>query len=267
MATEQVVEQVAEGLEEAAEVTRKLNVDFVGGFSAGLAVGFGIGLFFGYRWNKEKLRAEAYKQADERADEEIEQIRESLKVRYETAKAAVPPKPSAEQVVEERGYSTPPPQGVLAPERPTKPPIPVQPEQTVPYDPPERHNLFAGTDKHQDDGWDYATERARRSGKTPYILHQDEFNANETGYHQVTYTFYAGDFILVDENNDVVTKPDLIVGQENLRKWGHGSDDFNTVFIRNPKIEMEFEICRSPKSYAEDVLGLNGHENDDPSAA
>jgi hypothetical protein len=240
MATGQVAEQVAEGLEEAAEVTRQIDFGRVGFFAGGLGVGFAVGLFFGYRWNKEKIRAEQIK----RADEEIIEIRKVLQERY----AIHQDKPPLDEVVEERGYSVP---VVEEPERPTRPPVVVEPARS------------SNEDKSKDDDWDYSKEVPKRNQHHPYVIHQDEYNAEEPGYQQQTWTYYAADDILVDEDDEVVVRPELIVGTENLRKFGHGSDDPDVVFIRNDRVQIEFEICRTLKSHSVEVLGLDVPEHDD----
>lgn len=235
---EGVADEVADNLEEIAAATRRINPNSVGGFVIGLAVGVGIGFYFGHRWNREKIRAEAFQQSEE----EVEKIREI----YQQKAVAAVPKPTVEEVMEERGYSM----GVDTPQRPLAPPVPVrEPVSAPPVPMPE------------EDDWDYSTELENRVAGEPYVIHQNERGEVE-GYSSVTYTYYAGDDVLVDEADErVVLNPDLAVGVHNL-KFGHGSDDENVVFVRNDKLEMEMEICRSPRSYEEDVLGLERHDTE-----
>jgi hypothetical protein len=233
---ESVVEGVAEGLEEAAQTTRQLNTDFLGGFGAGLIIGFAVGFYFGHRWNKEKIRAEEIK----RADEEVVKIREVLQERY-----ALREKPDLDEVVEEKGYV------VTTEERPLKPPVPVLQSPS-----PTRSPI--SQDKSKDEGWDYGREIAERSPNHPYIIHQDEFNADHPGYQQLAWTYWGGDNILADEHEQTVERPELVVGLECLSRFGHGADDPNAVFVRNDKLEIEFEITRVlNKSYVEEVQGLD----------
>ena len=238
MATEQVVEQVAEGLEDAAQATRQLNVDFLGGFGGGLIVGFAIGFYFGHRWNKEKIRAEEIR----RNRAEVDQIRDFYQEKHRIDQE----KPSLDEVVEEKGYSAIVEESKrMEEERLLKPPVPVQYPKPRP------------DDKSKNEGWDYTDEISQRSENHPYIIHQDEYNADHPGYQQLTWTYYAADDILADEHDEIVTRPELIVGSENLKKFGHGADDHNVVFIRNEKVQMEFEVCRVLKSYVEEVQGLD----------
>lgn len=239
MAIEGVVEEVATNLEEVAEATRKINTSAVGYVLGGMVIGAALGFYWGYRFNKEKIRAEAFKESAE----EVEKIREAYQARQ---------KPSVEELVEERGYSTA--VEVEEPPRPTRAPVPVQ----EPLRAPPVVTYDGG--KSKDDGWDYALELRARDPEVPYIIHQDEFNESEAGYSKVTYTYYAGDDVLCDEDGRPLPHAQEVVGKDNLR-FGHGSDDIDVVFVRNQKLELEMEICRSPASYEEEVLGLDRNDS------
>jgi hypothetical protein len=240
---EQVIEQVAEGFEEAAQVTRSINVSALGYLTLGLGVGVAVGFFFGRRWNREKIRAEAFAESEE----EVEKI----KAYYQQKVTAARVKPSVEEVIEEKGYSTS--TIVVEPERPLKPPVPISGHPFAPSKDPKR---TAAGEKQKNDGWNYAYELSQRSPDRPFVIHQDEFFSHESGYSQTTYSYYAGDDVLADENDSVLSNIDNLVGTDNINRWGHGSDDFNVVYIRNPVLELEFEVCRTPKSYEEEVMGL-----------
>jgi hypothetical protein len=266
MATEQVaekvVEEVAQNLEEAAEATRRINPSSVGYFFVGVAVGSSLGFYFGYRFNREKIKAEEFA----RSQEEIEQMRlyYLAKEREEGIKIIPAAKPSAEEIVREQGYVTA--DQVDIPPRPLPAPVPVEEprssEPAVEIEPQEQLIRTEEGQKDKNQGWSYPAEMAKRSTERPHIIHQDEFMTNETGYSQVTYTYYEQDKILADEHDDVVNNVDQIVGERNLTKWGHGADDANILYVRNSKLEIEFELCRSPKSYEQEIMGL---EHSDPS--
>jgi hypothetical protein len=243
MAIDTVVEEVADNLEEMAEATRRINTNSVAFFIGGAAVGAAIGFYFGYRFNKEKIKAEAFKQSEA----EVAKIREE----YQRKTVAAQPKPSVEDVIEERGY-----------ERPLKAPVPVVLVDPRPVTPPPVVTYEGGKDKNQN--WDYAEELKHRFASEPYVIHQDEYSANESGYNQVTYTYYAADDVLVDEENGhPLPHGDVVVGVNNL-KFGHGTDDIDVVFVRNDKLQLEMEICRSPHSYEQEVLGIVHEESNEP---
>ncbi len=231
---EAVVEEVAENLEETAEAVRRINAAAVGYFGFGVGVGAGLGFFYGYRFAKERMRTKAY----EEFEEEVAKMREFYAAKLKAAEE----KPSVESIIEQRGYSQK--AEIPEPERPLKPPVPiVTPPMTFPPAPSEP-------------GWDYATELARRNGEKPYIIHKDEFEGEEHGFSQVTYTYFAEDDVLVGEDERPLPNADIVVGQDNLQ-FGHGSEDGNVVYVRNVSLQLEMEITRDPRSYEETVLGLD----------
>ena len=234
MAIDVVVEEVAGNLEEIASATRKINTHTMGFFLGGLAVGAVVGFYVGYRYNKEKLKLEAFKQSEE----EVAKIREQ----YQQKMVAATPKPSAEEIVEEKGYDKP----QVTYDRPLPAPVPgvVEPEATKPE-------------------WDYEKELERRTKSEPYVIHQDEFVHDENGYNHVVYTYYAGDDVMVDEENGhPLPHADIVVGLNNLQ-FGHGTDDDDVVFVRNDRLEIEMEICRTQDSYEEKILGIENTVEDD----
>lgn len=121
---------------------------------------------------------------------------------------------------------------------------PERPNVTLP---PVDRNIFAADPVEQ--GWDYQYEIARRSPDKPYVLHRDEFFANEMDFTQNVYIYYAGDAVLVDEAYEIVANPARLVG-EHVR-FGHGSGDDSVVYIRNEKRRSEFEINLNLGTYAE----------------
>lgn len=249
MATGELIEEVALNFEEVADATRRINATVVGGFLGGIGVGVAIGFFFGYRHNRETLRLEAFKNSEE----EVEKIRENYRNRVTEVPSAVPEKPSVEKIIEERGYSVGVETSARVEEidlsqRPLPPPVPIDPHVRV----------FRTTEgeKSKDDNWSYPDERNRRSPDTPYIIHQDEYTQNETDYMQVTYTYFAGDDVLVDTDDTILNNRETLIGSNTLNRFGHGSDDVNILYVRNDHLQLDIEICRSSRSYEQEVQGL-----------
>lgn len=240
MATEVVVEEVAENLEEAASALRRINPGAIGYVLGGICIGVGIGYYFGRRWQKEKIIAQAYAESEA----EVEKIRE-----YYTRMD----KPSLEDVVEEKGYTV-----VVEEERPLSPPVPVSPARSTVHRTEE-------AEKSKYDGWSYPYELARRNWKTPHIIHQDEFfSTEETPYGQTSYVYYVGDDKLTDTDNTVLLNRETLIGSDALMNFGHGTDDANIVYVRNPQLELDIEIVRHDGTYEEEVLGLEREdENED----
>jgi hypothetical protein len=90
----------------------------------------------------------------------------------------------------------------------------------------------------------------------PVVIPEDEFHGQESGYMQGTLTYYAEDGALCDETDELIESLDETVGQENMFKFGYMSTDENTVHIRNPRLQLEWEVVRNAGSYARDVQGI-----------
>ncbi|UVK59344.1 membrane protein [Gordonia phage Pherobrine] len=100
-----------------------------------------------------------------------------------------------------------------------------------------------------------ADTSSRGSGR-PYIISVSEFMDNDTEYNQNTLSYYEGDNVLTDEADQPISNVEGIVGMKNLELFGDGSGDPNIVFVRNDKMQVDFEIARSFGTYAEEVLGV-----------
>ena len=121
-------------------------------------------------------------------------------------------------------------------------------------------NLFAA---YSDKEWDYEVEMSKRTnGGGPYVIHVDEFNANENEFEQAQLTYYEGDGVLADMRDDPIPAIDKVVGEGNLFRFGHGGADENTVYVRNEKMEMEWEITKSDGKFSEIVLGILSHADE-----
>ena len=145
-------------------------------------------------------------------------------------------------------------------QRPTRPPVPVTPADhfTSANTPKRKHD----TDKDKYDGWDWPTEMASR-GERPFIIHQDEFFNRESGLDQVAYTYWGADEVLTDETETKIEDSNRLVGAYNLERFGHGTDDWDVLYVRNEEVKMEFEICRVNKSYEEEVEGITHDVSDE----
>jgi hypothetical protein len=110
-----------------------------------------------------------------------------------------------------------------------------------------------------DDDWDYAKELQNRTPDQPYIIHKDEFYADEMEFTQSTLTYYAGDNILTDEEDVPIYNHDDVIGP---MQFGHGSKgDPNVFHVRNEKRKAEYEIIRDAGLYSVEVLGLEIEDN------
>jgi hypothetical protein len=130
---------------------------------------------------------------------------------------------------------------------------------------PESQRIFEKDEPQPTEGWDYSSERARRSPLRPYVIHVDEKDQNPA-YDQITITYYEADDVVCDEADDVIAVPERenLFGEANLEKFGHGSGDSEKVYIRNDRMETVIELVRSPNSYAEEVHGFEHSDSSYP---
>ena len=114
-------------------------------------------------------------------------------------------------------------------------------------------NIFGKRDDNAGDEWDYKTEIESRDKRKPYIIHVDEYVADEMGWgSQSTITWYEADQVLCDSHDTPIYNHNEVVGE---LRFGHGSNDANVVYIRNEELQHEFEVLRDEGSYEEIVLG------------
>jgi hypothetical protein len=187
------------------------------------------------------------------ADDEIAEMRMHYQAKIKASEATAQKLTPVKEIVAERGYAEPdePPPMVVKPptvERQEEPPPPVE---------VETRNVFEDADA-VDFEWDWHEERKSRSPDIPYVIHYDERYETE-GYSEVTLTFYDGDNVLCNERDEIVDPDDIdrLVGEKNLYRFGHGSNDAAIVYIRNDQLEILYEVIKSPNSYAEEVHGFS----------
>ena len=127
-------------------------------------------------------------------------------------------------------------------------------------------NVFAAAAVIENDVWDIDEEVKRRNPHTPYVIHYDEFFAEEMAtenYLQKTLTYYAGDGVLVDEDEKPVYNVNDVVG-DCLNKFGHGSTQPNVVYVRNMTRQEEYEVILDPGKYETEILGLEEEHEPTP---
>ncbi len=113
-------------------------------------------------------------------------------------------------------------------------------------------DLVVNVIAESDSTWDYEAERSTRTGKKPYVIHQDEYMGGEMDYGQSTITYYAGDDIMCDSQDSPMHRYKDTLGE---LKWGHGSAQDTVVYIRNERLEMEFEVLLDEGRYEIEVMG------------
>ena len=81
----------------------------------------------------------------------------------------------------------------------------------------------------------------------PFVIDPSEFGENPE-YDTETLTYFA-DGVLVDDVDDVIEEPDIVVGLENLKVF----EEFgaSTVYVRNDIYKTDYEIIRDDWNYSD----------------
>lgn len=80
----------------------------------------------------------------------------------------------------------------------------------------------------------------------PYVIPPEEFG--DCDYIQVSLTYYL-DGVVTNDQDKIVGNVDELIGKESLSHFGEYEDD--SVFVRNDKLKMDFEILKDYREYSE----------------
>jgi len=84
----------------------------------------------------------------------------------------------------------------------------------------------------------------------PFVISANEYSWSEEGddYEKTTLTYYPRHRVLLDEDEDPVDDIATTVGWRNLAQFGGESGDPNVVFVRNRRLEVDFEIVKEEEN-------------------
>lgn len=275
---ETVADVVPQGLDTAIHVTTSGTRKFVGAFRSpkvmfftvtGLSMLAGAGLgVAGYFALKKKLEKEFEAKFEKELNEALDEMR-TFYSRIKKEGAFATPESAAEALgVKEAtdahtSYDTVPAAGEeVSPEQVAAlrermkrgGPVTDDPDVEVTVE----RNIFrqgaAATD------FDLEQEQSKRASNpdVPFVISKEEYFQGEPSYVNTTITWYEGDGILADERDVPVENVDALIGEENLLRFGYGSDDPNIVYVRNTKNQVDFEVVRSTGEYGNEVAGFGG---------
>jgi len=122
--------------------------------------------------------------------------------------------------------------------------------------PQERKNNIFDDAQPDTVDFDYSEEERNRTEEAPYIIAKHEYDENDEHFNQVTLTYYEGDGVLADERDDKIDDIDEMVGNDNIPRFGHRSNDNNVLYVRNHQFGLDIEIVRDQRKYSELVLGF-----------
>ena len=100
--------------------------------------------------------------------------------------------------------------------------------------------------------------KAARTEDAPYLVSIAEYHDETTRNEKITITYFAGDNVIAYEDDSIMLDPDESIGLINLSRFGVMSDDENFVYVRNPRISVDYEIVRDDGKYSDMMARLNG---------
>lgn len=274
---------VADHIHHVAEVSRGLSPRQIVLVSGAVVVGVAVGGYVGYRFAEKRLSTKF----EQLMEDETVAIRKHYDAKIEAARAQNKPdlvgraaghiqRDEADRIIGDEGYQgdvdiMPPADADTviqnardkaagnareafaiqqANEKAEKEAMKIEAE-TV--------NIFQARDEAaaKIEEWDYAKELKSRDPRYPYIIHVDEFNENSSDYDIVELTYYEGDEVLTNERDQPLPDAEEAIGIDHLGKFGHGSADPLTVYIRNDVREVLYDVTRSPGLYSQEVHGID----------
>lgn len=99
--------------------------------------------------------------------------------------------------------------------------------------------------------------RWQRDPQYPYVINEQEFeDPDYNHFSKISIKYYVYDQALVDDQ-DAFIPNDGLVDLDNLEYFGYGTESPDLVYIRNERIDSDFEVERRYENYSIDVLGVD----------
>lgn len=102
----------------------------------------------------------------------------------------------------------------------------------------------------------YATESEKEEEEEeevmekPHIISPEEFG--DSDYAVLTLTYFLDGTVLNDRNK-IVTNVEELIGEGFAKHFGDYPEDPDTVYVRNDKLEIDFEVLKDYREYSETV--------------
>lgn len=114
-------------------------------------------------------------------------------------------------------------------------------------------NVFAKNEVKETDPDDEGGDDIREDG--PYRVSFNDFHGGDQapGWTQLALTYYALDDTLADEDGQVIESVEATIGVDILDFIRTSKKE--TVFVRNPKSQIDFEVAYYMRKYSETVGG------------
>lgn len=88
------------------------------------------------------------------------------------------------------------------------------------------------------------------------ISYNEWCEADEDEFKKDTIVYYEDDQIVCDMHDSTIKEYQELVGENALELFGMMSHDPDVVYIRNKRMQVDFEFVREHSSYHQSVLGL-----------
>jgi hypothetical protein len=91
---------------------------------------------------------------------------------------------------------------------------------------------------------------AVNSNDPPFVIDRGTYAFDDEGqyYDKTTVTYYPSHRVLLDEDDEVVDEPGIVVGWRNLSRFGDESEDPDVVFVRNRRLRTDYEVVKDEDS-------------------
>lgn len=94
----------------------------------------------------------------------------------------------------------------------------------------------------------------------PYVISESEFEEGNPHHDKVSITYYAGDDTLADEMNEIMEDIDSTVGMSNLDMDNTDITHPHTIYVRNDRLGIDYDISIDLGEYTRKVLGIEPYQ-------
>lgn len=105
--------------------------------------------------------------------------------------------------------------------------------------------------------------KATRTEDKPYLVSVDEYHDEFNHWQKQSVTYFAGDNIIAYEDDSIMMDPDETIGTINLSRFGVMSQDEHIVYVRNHRLNIDYEVVMDDGKYADMMARINGTWVDD----
>jgi len=94
------------------------------------------------------------------------------------------------------------------------------------------------------------TQSTEDDNAPPFVISRATYAWDEEGEHfdKITLTYYPRDRVLLDDEEDPIKDVVRTVGWRSLSQFGGESEDPDVVFIRNRRMETDFEVIKDEET-------------------